>query len=145
MSYLNPWTFNGNIVDSEVLEEYCGFVYLITNNNTGKKYIGKKLLKSSRKKSVKGKKRKIRVVSESDWKTYYGSSNNLLDDLNVSGYTNVTREILRLCKSKGECSYFEAKYQFEYDVLLKPQEFYNSWIMVKSRRDHLKVLYEEKV
>ena len=58
MSYDNPWLYNGQVVDSEVLENYLGFVYLITNLTNNKKYIGKKLLKRTKTKVVKGKKKR---------------------------------------------------------------------------------------
>ena len=75
MSYDNPWTYNGNIIDSEILDNYLGFVYLITNLKNNKKYVGKKLLKFKRTKQVKGKKKKTTI--ESDWKEYYSSSDEL--------------------------------------------------------------------
>jgi len=132
MSYSNPWLHNGNIIDSEVLDNYIGFVYLIVNMSSGKKYIGKKLLKFRRTKQIKGKKKKTTI--ESDWKDYYSSSIELIEDVNKIGKHNFKREILRLCKTKNECNYWEAKLQFEYDVLLKPDEWYNGWIMVRVRR-----------
>ena len=132
MSYSNPWLHNGNIIDSEVLDNYIGFVYLIVNMSSGKKYIGKKLLKFRRTKQIKGKNKKTTI--ESDWKDYYSSSIELIEDVNKIGKHNFKREILRLCKTKNECNYWEAKLQFEYDVLLKPDEWYNGWIMVRVRR-----------
>ena len=136
MSYENPWTFNGDIVDSEILEKYIGFVYIITNLINNKKYIGKKLLKRSKTRQVKGKKK--RSLVESDWKEYYGSNKDLIVDMNVEGVdcSNFKREILRLCKTKGECTYYEAKTQFEADVLNR-DDYYNGWIIAKVSRSHL--------
>ena len=75
MSYENPWYYNGVIVDSEVLDNYVGFAYNITNLTNNRKYIGKKLLKRTKTKVVKGKKK--RTIIESDWKDYYGSNKEL--------------------------------------------------------------------
>lgn len=134
MSYENPWTYEGNVVDSEILDDYLGFVYIITNVSSQKKYIGKKLLKKTKTKQVKGKKK--RSLIESDWKDYYGSNKELLEEIESQGKHNYTRVILRLCKTKGECNYWEAKYQFNEGVL-EHDMWYNSWIMVKVHRKHL--------
>ena len=135
MSYENPWLHDGTIIDSDIIEKYVGFVYQITNLTTGRRYIGKKLLKRTKTKQVKGKKK--RTLVESDWKTYYGSNKELQEDVSQLGALNFKREILRLCKSKGECNYFEAKYQFELKVL-ESEDFYNCWIQVKVHKAHLK-------
>jgi len=134
MSYDNPWTFNSNIIDSEVLENYLGFVYIITNLTNNKKYIGKKLLKRTKTRQVKGKKK--RSLVESDWKDYYGSNKDLLLDLGVITAPNFKREILRLCKTKGECTYYKAKAQIDADVLNR-DDYYNGWIIEKVSRSHL--------
>ena len=134
MSYENPWYYEGQIVESDVVEKYVGFVYNITNLTNNKRYIGKKLLKKTKTKQVKGKKK--RSLVESDWKTYYGSNKELQDDVIQMGALNFKREILRFCKSKGECNYFEAKYQFNLEVL-ETSEYYNTWIQVKVHRSHL--------
>lgn len=128
------WIYEGNILE-EVDPSYVGFVYLITNKLNGRQYIGKKLLNFKKTKIVKGKKKKFTV--ESDWKVYFGSSEELKSDIALHGEDNFERKILKFCKSKGECSYYEAKYQFEYDVLLESDKFYNSWISVRVRRSHL--------
>jgi len=122
---------------SELPEGYYGFVYNITNLETDRQYIGKKLFFSQKTKQVKGKKKKYKA--ESDWKDYYGSNEELQKDVSQYGYDKFYREILVLCKTKGDCSYYEAKYQFEKDVLLNPERFYNSWIMCKIHRKHLKI------
>lgn len=122
------WLYNGKEVTDEDVMDYVGFVYSITNIKTGKSYIGKKLLKFSKTKQVKGKKKKIKV--DSDWKTYYSSSEALKKDVDELGSENFQREILRLCSSKAECNYWELKYQVERDVLLS-DNFYNSWISAR--------------
>ena len=98
---------------------------------SGKKYIGKKLLKFKRTKQVKGKKKKTTI--ESDWKNYYSSSDELKQDVEKLGVHSFKREILRLCKTKSELSYYEAKHQFEKDVLLS-DGWYNKWIMIRVRK-----------
>lgn len=114
---------------------HYGFVYLITNLVTGKKYIGKKLFWFKKTKILKGKKK--RYLAPSDWKTYYGSSKSLLEDVKQHGEQMFSREILRLCKSKGECSYYEAKEQFDHGVLLNPDLWYNDWIICRVHRKHI--------
>lgn len=134
MSYENPWLCEGLVVDSELLDDYIGFVYLITNLTDNRKYIGKKLLKRTKTKQVKGKKK--RTLVESDWKSYYGSNKELQADVERLGVNNFKREIIRLCKTKGECNYHEAREQFLVDVLSDP-EYYNQWIQVKVHKRHL--------
>ena len=137
MSYENPWLHNDTSIDSDIIDEYVGFVYEITNLTNKRRYIGKKLLKRTKTKQVKGKKK--RSLVESDWKTYYGSNKELQEDVIQMGASNFKREILRLCKTKGECNYFEAKYQFDLRVL-ESEEFYNCWIQLKVHKSHLKNL-----
>jgi len=134
ISYDNPWLHKGQAVSSEILDDYIGFVYLIVNMSSGKKYIGKKLLKFKRTKQIKGKKKKTTI--ESDWKNYYGSNKELKADVELLGAHNFRREILRLCKTKGECNYHEAKMQFSLDVL-EDKGYYNEWISVKVSRSHI--------
>lgn len=122
------WIYNDREVTDEDVEGYVGFVYSITNTKTGKGYIGKKLLQFTRTKQVKGKKKKVKV--DSDWKTYYSSSDALKKDVEEIGEEFFRREILRFCSTKSECSYWELKYQMEKDVLLS-DEYYNSWISAR--------------
>ena len=117
MTYENPWTYNGNIVDSEVLNDYLGFIYKITNLTTQRMYIGKKLLKRTKTRVLKGKKK--RSLVESDWKEYYGSSEDLKKQIEVHGKNNFRREILSLHLTKGDVNYAEVREQFMRDVLEK--------------------------
>ena len=134
------WTYQNTIV--ETLPEDCvGFVYCITNTETGRKYIGKKLSMFSKtkykmvtlKSGIK-KRKKIKSKVDSDWMEYYGSSLELSADVKCLGADRFTREILRFCGSKTELSYYEAKLQFEYDVLLDASAWYNAWISVRIRK-----------
>lgn len=128
------WLFE-NVPYLEASDEFYGFVYKITNLTNNKVYIGKKLFWFKKTKILKGKKKKY--LASSDWKEYYGSSKSLLEDVEKFGKENFKREIIRLCKNKSECSYYEAKAQFDLEVLLNPELFYNDWIMCRIHRKHL--------
>ena len=124
------WTYQGKTID-EIPQDYEGFVYLITNTITGQKYIGKKLAKfKTTKPPLKGKKNKRRGSKESDWRDYWGSSDRLNADVAELGADKFTREILYLCKGRGEMSYLEAREQFERRVL-ETDEYYNGIINVR--------------
>jgi len=136
------WFFQNTPV--EILPEECvGFVYLITNNLSGRKYIGKKLAKFSKttykivkqKNGIK-KKKKIRTKVDSDWREYYGSSPELSKDIEQLGTENFTREILFYCKSKSECSYIEAREQFTRRVL-ESNDYYNGHVQVRVHGSHI--------
>lgn len=122
-------------------KEIYGFVYLITNTQNGKQYIGKKFFWSSRTKQVKGKKKRLKI--ESDWKDYYGSNKVLAEEVQTLGKDLYQREILHLCKTKGECNYLEAMEQFTRKVLIG-EEYYNEWIFVKVHKSHIKGLQLQK-
>lgn len=111
-----------------------GFVYLIENLVNGRRYVGKKLFFFKGFKTVKKKKKRILV--ESDWKTYYGSSNALQKDLDELGKENFRRVILHLCTSKSECSYLEMKEQVERNAILS-DGYYNDQIRVRVTRVQL--------
>ena len=120
-------------------DDYYGFVYCITNRTTNRKYIGKKFFWSKKTlPPLKGYKRKRRSIIESNWRDYYGSSKEVQQLVEDKGTENYSREILHLCKSKGTMSYYEAKIQFQYDVLLS-DEYYNEFIGCKIHSKHLKL------
>jgi len=136
------WTYQGNTVE-ELPEDCVGFVYMITNTISGRKYIGKKLAKFAKTttKTVKlkngtKKKKKVRSKIDSDWRTYYGSSPELSKDVEALGAQNFSREILFYCKSKSECSYIEAREQFTHRVL-ESADYYNGHIQVRVHGSHI--------
>jgi hypothetical protein len=136
------WTYQNTII--ETLPEDCvGFVYLITNTISGRKYIGKKLAKFAKTtykvvklKNGTKKKKKIRSKIDSDWREYYGSSPNLTKDIDTLGKENFTREILYYCISKAQCSYIEAREQFTNKVL-ESDDWYNGHIQVRVHGSHI--------
>jgi hypothetical protein len=137
------WLFESTLV--EVLPEDCvGFVYLITNTVSGRKYIGKKLAKFSKTtykvvklKNGNKKRKKIRSKIDSDWQTYYGSNDELNQDIQTLGQDNFKREILYYCNSKAQCSYIEAREQFRHQVL-ESDAYYNGQISVRVHGSHIK-------
>ena len=130
------WLYN-NQEFKETPEEFQGFVYCITELNTGMMYIGKKFFWKPKTLPVtKTRKRKVKTRVVSDWKKYFGSSEQVKSLVEEKGAENFKREVLKLCRTKGECSYYEAKLQFEYDVLLR-EEFYNAFIGCKIHAKHL--------
>lgn len=133
------WTYKDTDFTEEMIDDNYGFVYLITNLSTGKKYIGKKFFYSIKTKVLKGKKKRFKVFS--DWQTYYGSNTELKNDVTILGSEQFSREIIHLCKTKGECGYLEAKEQFDRSVL-ESNDYYNTWIMVRVRKSHIKSFNE---
>lgn len=131
---MSPWVYNNQPLET-IPEPFVGFVYEITNTITGRRYIGKKGFFFSKTKQVKGKKKRIKV--ESDWRTYYGSNQELQDHVALYGETKFERRILRMCKSKGEMSYYETKEIFAVDAILS-ESYYNAWVSCKIRGNHIK-------
>ena len=84
IDYENPWQYNGVAFTGEDIGDHFGFVYLITNIQNGRKYIGRKYFWSFRK--PPGKKRKVK--KESDWRKYYGSCPELKEDVEKFGKEN---------------------------------------------------------
>jgi hypothetical protein len=137
------WYYSGTLVE-ELPETCVGFVYIITNQITGKKYIGKKLAKFAKTtyKTVKlkngtKKKKRVRSKIDSDWQEYWGSSPNLQADIDTLGKENFTREILHYCNSKAVTSYIEAREQFDRKVL-ESDDYYNGIINCRIHGSHIK-------
>ena len=137
------WLYENTQIQ-ELPEDCVGFVYLITNNLTGRKYIGKKLAKFSKTtyrvvKLKNGNKKRKRIKSkiDSDWQLYYGSNNQLNQDIQELGSDNFTREILFYCRSKAECSYIESREQFNHRVL-ESDDYYNGQIVCRIHGSHIK-------
>ena len=128
--YTNPWIFKGSVFDSDDIGDHYGFVYRITNTTSGKSYIGRKYFVQKRK--PKGGKR--RVTSESNWKQYYGSSDELKRDIKENGRDTFRREILSLHTTLGRTNYEETRQLFLNEVLTKrltdgSPAYYNSNIL----------------
>ena len=145
------WYYKDKVITSKEYDEHVskgviGFVYCITDLSNGMKYIGKKLWVSVRRlPPLKGQKRKRKKIVETDWKKYYGSSEQVKLLVEELGPENFKREILYLCTMKGEMTYLEAKEQFARDVLLKPDEYYNKFIGCKLHAKHVAILMNKVV
>ena len=125
------------------INEYEGYIYITTILDTGRKYIGKKNffhntnVKLGKKElatlpTARGKKpSKKKVTKESDWKTYYGSAQEIKDSVKQYPKERITRTLIRLCKSKKELTYYECKYLFDYNVLEPNSGFINDNILGK--------------
>lgn len=130
------WYFHntGEEFTEENIGDHFGFVYCITHVQTGRKYIGKKFFTKSKTKQVKGKKKRTRVSS--DWMTYWGSNLLLQEDVKTNGEDQYVREILHLCKTKSELSYWETWEIFSRHALLN-ESYYNQWVSCKITKKHL--------
>ena len=130
LDYENPWLYQGTAFTSDDIDGKFGFVYRITNIQTGKQYIGRKYFVQKRK--HKGGKRK--VTSESDWKKYYGSCPELKEDIKKFGKNIFKREILSLHTSVGKTNFEETRQLFLHNVLTEKltddtPAYYNSNIL----------------
>tara|TARA_B100000131_G_scaffold64300_1_gene60668 strand:- start:3524 stop:4018 length:495 start_codon:yes stop_codon:yes gene_type:complete len=138
--YENPWIYQGTAFTSADIGDFFGYVYCITNLQSGKKYIGRKYFTCRRK--PPGGKRK--VTSESDWKKYYGSSKELKSDVKALGKSAFKREIISLHSTLGQVNYEETRQLFINNVLTEAADdgspaFYNSNILGRyMRKDYFK-------
>ena len=137
VDYENPWMYKGRPFTTEKIKDYYGFLYLIENKLTGRKYIGRKYFVQKRK--PKGGKR--RVTSESDWKKYYGSNEQLKSDAKDFGKENFSRKILSLHKTVGKTNYAETEALFKYNVLREKMDngspmYYNDNILGRYFKKH---------
>ena len=129
------WLYNSSPFE-EIPENAYGYVYLITNTITGRKYIGKKLFWFRKTKILKGKKKRIKV--ESDWREYWSSSDEVKKDVETLGADKFIREILHICPNKGSCNYLEAREQMDRRVL-ETDNYYNGQIQCRVHRTHIKI------
>ena len=130
IDYENPWLYKDTTFTTNDIGDFFGYVYLITNKTTGKKYIGRKYFVQRRK--PKGGKR--RVTSESDWKKYYGSSPELKADVKEYGKDTFSREIISLHTTLGKTNYEETRQLFLNNVLTEALDngepaYYNSNVL----------------
>ncbi len=138
IDYENPWYFKGSPFLTQDIEDNFGFVYLITNTQNNRRYIGRKYFWSFR--TPKGKKRKVK--QESDWKKYYGSCPELKEDVEHYDRQNFSRTILSLHKTKGRVNFEETRQLFINGVLTEAlgdgtPAFYNSNILSRYfRKDY---------
>ena len=130
------WLYNNSPLQI-IPDDAYGYVYLITNTISGRKYIGKKLFWFRKTKVVKGKKKRLKV--ESDWRDYWSSSDEVKKDVDTYGADNFTREILHICPNKGLCKYLEAREQMDRRVL-ESNNYYNGQIQCRVHRTHIKNL-----
>jgi hypothetical protein len=134
------WTYNGTEFNDPI-EDYFGFVYCITDLENNKKYIGRKYFWATKTKTIKGKKKKVKV--ESDWRKYFSSSDIIKNLVKEFGEERFKREILYLTKSRGQTNYMETKMLFLYDVLEAVDEnneriFYNNNILLRYYSNNIK-------
>ncbi len=118
----------------EHIADNVGYVYLITHNSTGRKYIGKKLFTKAGYRQIKGKRKKVRKAS--DWLTYWGSNEELQKEVIKNGEDQYTREILYLCKTRSACNYWETWEIFNRHALLSDQ-YWNKWVSCKIHKTHV--------
>ena len=133
--YENPWHYKGTAFTSDDIGDFFGYVYRITNIQSGRQYIGRKYFYQKRK--PKGGKR--RITSESDWKRYYGSSDELKQDVREYGKDKFKREIISLHETLGKVNYEETKQLFLHNVLMEELDdgtpmYYNSNILGRYMR-----------
>tara|TARA_B100000614_G_scaffold101641_1_gene91331 strand:- start:68 stop:544 length:477 start_codon:yes stop_codon:yes gene_type:complete len=139
------WTYKTKKIGdvTQFPENTFGFVYIVTHKPTNKSYIGKKVLYHTRKQKI-GKRELQRlekavgrrpsyklVVKESDWLRYYGSQKEIKNLLLEGKKDEFERLILKLAPNKKLLTYYETKYQMIYQVLEKPDEFFNDNILGK--------------
>ena len=135
IDYENPWLYKGSTFTSDDINDFFGFVYCITNTNSGRKYIGRKYFYAYR--TPKGKKRKVK--QESDWKKYYGSCPELKEDIKRYGKEQFQREIMSIHKAKGLVNFEETRQLFHHNVLTEALNdgtplYYNSNILGRYMR-----------
>lgn len=130
------WYYNTKEFTEDMIDDNYGFVYVLENTTTHRKYIGKKFFSKAGYKQVKGKRKKVRKTS--DWLNYFGSNKVIQEEVKLG--IPFKRTILHLCKTRSECAYWETVEIISQCALIK-ENFYNDWLMVRVRKDHLKTLF----
>lgn len=130
------WFHKDQVITEIDNKTYPAFVYIITNLLNDKFYIGYKQTSFAKTKQVKGKKKRIQV--ESDWRTYWSSSEELKDDVAKLGEDKFKREIIYFCVSKSMGSYLELREQMDRRVMENPETTYNGIVNARVSRMHLK-------
>ena len=141
---MSNWIYQGRVYNPPedfTREDLQGFVYCITNRATARQYIGKKFFwsKKTLQKTKTRKRRKITYI-ESNWRDYFGSNKHLVEEVDTQGPDMYHREILHLCKTKGECAYMETKEQFDREVLLS-DKYYNGIINCRIGSNSVKNMF----
>lgn len=142
---MDQWIYDGKPVTGTepFFQDAKAFVYIIRNQKTGRSYIGKKRLQFTTHKRKRNRKTRIKVVKQSDWATYWGSSDELKSDIAKLGTKCFSREILRFCRSLSDANYHELREQMIKDVLLYPDLYYNAYVGSRISRKQLGI--KEKV
>jgi hypothetical protein len=136
-TYDNPWIYSTTSFTSSDILDNIGFVYLITDLDTNRLYIGKKIFTNKKAKPpLKGKTNRRITYVESDWKTYYGSNPTIQKIMQIAAPTRFSRQILHLCKTKSEMGYLETKELFDRSALLD-DTYYNDWITCRITKKQL--------
>jgi hypothetical protein len=130
------WKYN-NQEFTETPKGMEGFVYLITNLTNDKKYIGKKHFWTRQKDRKTGR----RKTKESDWTKYFGSCDELVEDVKLLGEDKFSREILYLCPHKKSMSFYETMEQFKRDVILR-EDYYNTNVEGKFFSSEVERIYK---
>ncbi len=139
------WTYQNEEITgiSDFPNETFGFIYRVVHIPSGKAYIGKKVLQYTRKvkltkkelaeyEGVVGRRPSYKLaVKESDWQTYWGSNKYLKELMKEEPLDNFERQIIACAPTKKLLTYYEVKYQMVYQVLEKPNEFFNDNILGK--------------
>ena len=126
------WHYNGKPVNelSDMPDGTIGFIYKITNKETGQFYIGKKSLYSHRTlPPLKGYKRKRKVIKESKWVDYNSSNKE------VKGWLEAHKQILKYCTTKKSLTYYELKEQFRHDCLEREESLNDNLLGKFFRKD----------
>lgn len=130
------WLHNGIEFTDEMIGDYTGFVYIITDLDNQRMYVGQKNFWIPKTRSVKGKKKRIKVIS--DYKEYYGSNLELQERVKLLGPDKFRREILHLCSNKGSQNYLELREQIDRRVM-ETERYYNSFVGGKIHKKHIKL------